>query len=410
MRRIRRMMTFALLAVVTVGLFGGETSAEAFGNQHFKETWQRTDQPIAAGQVNRTWMWGPEANSQALLEPYVESPNGKRVVQYYDKSRMEITDPAFDQSSPWYVTNGLLVVELITGKLQTGDDQRASYEPAHVNVAGDSGGTTGPTYAALQNVLNAPPVADGAAIIQRIDREGQVSDDPELLSHGVTAAYLVPETQHQIAGPFWNFMRSSGLIYQAGDYVEAPLFESPFFATGFPITEAYWATVQVGGVTQDVLLQCFERRCLTYTPGNDEGWQVESGNVGIHYYQWRYEQLDFEPEVAPIPTTGDVRITFILANPTDYGEEVGEYVDIQSFAPHPINMTGWTLQDASTATFTFPDGYVLNIGASVRIHICDGTNTPAELYWGRCSAVWNNSGDTATLKDATGKVIFQYSY
>jgi DNA-binding beta-propeller fold protein YncE len=44
----------------------------------------------------------------------------------------------------------------------------------------------------------------------------------------------------------------------------------------------------VGGVYKDVLMQCFERRCLTYTPDNPEGWQVEAGNVGQHYYQWRY--------------------------------------------------------------------------------------------------------------------------
>jgi hypothetical protein len=28
-----------------------------------------------------------------------------------------------------------------------------------------------------------------------------------------------------------------------------------------------------------VLIQCFERRCLTYTPANAPGWQVEMGNV-----------------------------------------------------------------------------------------------------------------------------------
>ena len=68
----------------------------------------------------------------------------------------------------------------------------------------------------------------------------------------------------------------------------ADFFESVFYATGYPITEAYWASVKVAGVTQDVLMQCFERRCLTYTPGNPAGWQVEAGNVGRHYYQWRY--------------------------------------------------------------------------------------------------------------------------
>jgi hypothetical protein len=46
--------------------------------------------------------------------------------------------------------------------------------------------------------------------------------------------------------------------------------------------------VKVGGQPRDVLVQCFERRCLTYTPDNDPTWQVEAGNVGQHYYIWRY--------------------------------------------------------------------------------------------------------------------------
>jgi hypothetical protein len=37
---------------------------------------------------------------------------------------------------------------------------------------------------------------------------------------------------------------------------------------------------------------------LTYTPGNPAGWQVEAGNVGQHYFQWRYGDLAFVPEEA----------------------------------------------------------------------------------------------------------------
>jgi hypothetical protein len=42
-------------------------------------------------------------------------------------------------------------------------------------------------------------------------------------------------------------------------------------------------------------MQCFERRCLTYTPDNPEGWQVEAGNVGRHYYYWRYGEPGHAP-------------------------------------------------------------------------------------------------------------------
>src|SRR5690606_31465711 len=107
-----RRSLLAILALVLVGgslsFEPGNTRAAPIAGEAFQRTWQRTDQPVAAGAVNRTWMWGPEPFSDALQEAYEQAPGGQRQVQYFDKSRMEITDPAGDQSSPWYVTNGLL--------------------------------------------------------------------------------------------------------------------------------------------------------------------------------------------------------------------------------------------------------------------------------------------------------------
>ena len=59
---------------------------------------------------------------------------------------------------------------------------------------------------------------------------------------------------------------------------------------GYPITEAFWAKDQVvvGGKKKDVLIQLFQRRALTYTPSNPAAFQVEMGNIGQHYYVWRY--------------------------------------------------------------------------------------------------------------------------
>ena len=85
-------------------------------------------------------------------------------------------------------------------------------------------------------------------------------------------------------------MNAEGLVEENGQLVTARLFPDPFYGTGLAITEPYWTTVRVGGTPQDVLVQCFERRCLTYTPGNAPTWQVEAGNVGQHYYHWRYDQ------------------------------------------------------------------------------------------------------------------------
>src|SRR5690606_16019474 len=133
-------------------------------------------------------------------------------------------------------------------------------------------------------------------ITQRVDRDGVITDDPALAAHGVFAAHRVqvPGIDHQVASVFWTFMNSNATVYENGNYTNDLLFENPFYATGYPVAEAYWAEVKVAETHQDVLMQCFERRCLTFNPGNGAGWQVEAGNVGQHYYHWRYVQVPEE--------------------------------------------------------------------------------------------------------------------
>jgi hypothetical protein len=255
----------------------------------FTRTWARTDYPVFNGEVSRTWMWGEKAYSSRMTEEYAEAPNGVRTVLYWDKSRME--DNSHNTSeAPWDVSNGLLVVEMVSGRMQVGDNSFDNRLPANVNIAGDADDTNGPTYAAIAGLLNAPPVPDGSVITQRISRNGSVTNDPSMASYGVTAAWreTQPGLDHQVASVFWSFMNSRGTVYEDAKIFDDQLFESSFYATGLPITEAYWADVKVGGTVKPVLLQCFERRCLTYTPSNDPNWRVEAGNVGQQYFLWRY--------------------------------------------------------------------------------------------------------------------------
>ena len=73
------------------------------------------------------------------MEPYEQGKNGQRQVQYFDKARMEINDPGGDRSSRFFVTNGLLVVELISGRVQTGNQQFEGVprSPSDYPLAGD---------------------------------------------------------------------------------------------------------------------------------------------------------------------------------------------------------------------------------------------------------------------------------
>ncbi len=287
---MRRLLVLLALIVSLVPVLPATASTPLFANPAFQATWARTDLPVAVGQVDRTWMWGSLPDTQALQEPYAEAPGGQRTVQYFDKSRME--DNSWrDAQSPWNVTNGLLAEELITGRLQLGDNQFEQHDPAQVNVAGDLDDPNGPTYATFNTLLSYEAIPSGWKITQTVDRAGTVGFDNSLAGYDVTAQDVGAPTNHTVASVFWDFMNSSGPISVNDQLVSGKLFANPFYATGYPLTEAYWTTVLLQGVQTRVLVQVFQRRVLTYTPSNPTGWQVEAGNVGLQYYQWRYVQL-----------------------------------------------------------------------------------------------------------------------
>ena len=296
------MMMLVLTAAPSFAQFENEFDP---GTPEFQRTWDRTDKPVADGAVSRTWIWGP-GRTEVTMEDYAESPNGMRQVQYFDKSRMEITDPNAPDDGLWFVTNGLLVVEMVTGMMQVGDASFENRSAADVNIVGDPGNSFSPSYANIADwgLRDVPADAPGASITRTLSEDGEAMDDDSYASYGVTAGerVTVPGIDHTVAGPFWDFMNTSGPVWEDGQLVTDQLFPNPFYATGLPITEAYWATAPVAGTNVDVLWQCFERRCLTYTPGNNDGFQVEAGNVGQHYWTWRYGDQ-------PAPETFEFTVT-----------------------------------------------------------------------------------------------------
>ena len=70
-------------------------------------------------------------------------------------------------------------------------------------------------------------------------------------------------------------------------------------AVGLAVTEPFWAEVKVAGTARTLMAQGFERRVLTYTPTNPDPFKVEFGNIGQHYYTWRYLTT---PTNGPTPT------------------------------------------------------------------------------------------------------------
>jgi hypothetical protein len=210
-------------------------------------------------------------------------------VVYFDKARMELT-----KETSGVVTNGLLVVEMTSGRQQMGDNSFIPREPSRVAVAGDPNDTPGlndnaPTYASFTEIVARGKVApDSGAVAATLDVKGRESYNYTLAQLARNVFYA-PETGHNIPDVFFNWFQTQGRIYDssADTYTDGGVFDW-VSAIGLPISEAYWVRAKVGGIEQDVLVQLFERRTLTYTPGNPSGFNVEMGNVGLHYYKWRY--------------------------------------------------------------------------------------------------------------------------
>jgi hypothetical protein len=175
-----------------------------------------------------------------------------------------------------------------------GNDSFEPRSPANVAVAGDpeAENPNAPTYRSFRTV--AYPLADqpaprrsGQPVTAVLNRDGEVTENPDLARYGVLLDSYDEQLGHNIPRVFTDFFAQQGLVYENGQYLQGQIVDW-LFVVGLPISEPYWARVRVGGIEQDVLMQAFERRVLTYTPANDPAWRVEMGNVGQHYLRWRY--------------------------------------------------------------------------------------------------------------------------
>lgn len=302
----------ALMLVSTMVFAAPEIKETAF-----KNLWERQDLPVDQQLTDRSWTWGPTV-SDLLIEDLKQAPNGERHVQYFEKSRMEINDPNADPNDQWYVTNGLLPIEMMTGKIQTGynypDDDYRRRGPARISVVGDPGNF--PTYMDLLQIYESPGAVDpndlNQPITQMLNPDGSATEFTDYTGDSNTVL-VQGDNGHGIARAFANFMNQEGVVYQGGQLVRAQIYSPPVFVFGLPVTKPYWVNAKVGGNDMPILFQVFERRVLTYNPANPLAFRVEMGNVGLHYYQWRYQggtpptpeptsEPTTEPEPTPEPT------------------------------------------------------------------------------------------------------------
>jgi hypothetical protein len=247
-----------------------------FAHPAIEAVWERDDGAVATGRASGTWLWGP-GPFYTDYEPFSNLPEGNHLVQYFDKGRLEINDPAADPASRWFVTSGLLVQEMVSGRAQTGATGSYNLGPANVAVAGDGNSATTPTYAIFAGLQGPVQSRQGQPVTSLLATDGKVTllQSPPA---NVTLSRFEPATGHNWADVLWAFVNSPG---RPGKF-------DWLYALGYPISEPYWIHAPINGRDSLVLVQLFERRALTFNPANPTASQVELGNIGRHYFNWRY--------------------------------------------------------------------------------------------------------------------------
>ncbi len=240
-----------------------------------QKLWWLADGPVWSETVKRSWLWGPESWI-AVAERYEEEPDGARRVYYFDKARIEVNTSEVRSG----LTAGLLVRDMILGSIQVGEAEFLEREPAEMALAGDGieWNAGAPTYASLHEIASIEPGRSidprpGQAIVEVLNADGTITTNQSLSGMATYGSY--DETLgHNVAKVFDDYLKDLAIDWQ--------------MSVGLPIADPYWVQTLVNQEPTWVLVQAFERRLLTYTPTNDPEWRVEMGNVGRHYYEWRY--------------------------------------------------------------------------------------------------------------------------
>src|SRR5262249_45261380 len=133
------------------------------------------------------------------------------------------------------------------------------------------------------------PDKTGQLAITTLARDGTIGNDPGKNNvPNINNVYYDDVTYHNVPKAMWDFLNAQRPVMVNGKIVTQPLNNPWFYATRRPIPDVYWVHIHIGGKPADTLVQAFERRVLTYTPTNPAGFQVEMGNIGLHYRDWRY--------------------------------------------------------------------------------------------------------------------------
>jgi hypothetical protein len=117
----------------------------------------------------------------------------------------------------------------------------------------------------------------------------------------------------------------------------------------------------------------------------------------LYFYDRANRKTDCDPGgIAATNVPGGVAAEIISV--ASAGVLENESIVIQNQGDQALPLSGWTLKDSQGSIFTFPE-LTIYPGGSIQVHTKPGTDTAADLFWGRAEPVWQ-SGELAALYDS----------
>ena len=126
------------------------------------------------------------------------------------------------------------------------------------------------------------------------------------------------------------------------------------------------------------------------------------------------------PAYATVPAVQITKIYYNSPGSPDSGMNGslnGEYVQVKNVTRKSVSLKGWTMRDKTSRSdhiYTF-GSFTLKAGKTITLRTGKGKNTTTVHYWGRSGGgtfayIWNQSSDTAYLRNASGRLVDSCAY
>ena len=145
---------------------------------------------------------------------------------------------------------------------------------------------------------------------------------------------------------------------------------------------------------------------IIVTSSDGMSYQVIPSITGQYLFLPIVIKADTQPPTPPpIP---NIVITTIYYDGTG-NQEPDEYVELRNDDNTVIQLEGWTLRDIANHVYTFPS-YAIQPGQACRVYTNVYSPEWCGFNYSSGSAIWNNTGDCAYLRDSSSTLVNEYCY